>query len=177
MYGWFSALMCAGSVFGAFAWGFWMRALTAEFAATGDEIDGNALYLSFEAQSQNARSIFYVLYAMSFLCLSVSKLLVHQPFLIYYCFAVCKYPPKVLERMAGFAIPEEHILRRRLNVWRLAVLAAVVLGNATGLFGNIAAAAVGKQSGDIFSAAETAYAANNSEVGHTLSHLGREKHE
>jgi hypothetical protein len=79
--------------------------------------------------------------------------------------------------MAGFAVPEEHSLRRLLNVWRLAVLAVVVLGNATGVFGNIAAAVVGKQSGDIFSAAETAYAANNSEVGHTLSHQGHEKHE
>jgi hypothetical protein len=82
LYGWFSALMCAGSVFGALAWGFWMRALTAEFAATGDELNTTARSrpdLSLEAQSQYARSTFYVLYAVSFLCLSVSKLLVHRP--------------------------------------------------------------------------------------------------
>jgi hypothetical protein len=33
LYGWYSGLMCVGSVFGAVAWGAWMQVLVASYIA------------------------------------------------------------------------------------------------------------------------------------------------
>ena len=73
LYGWFSGLMCVGSVFGAVTWAFYMQTLVAIFAGF---ISGLSLAQlgSLNAQSQYWVAAFYMPYAIEFLCLSVAKL-------------------------------------------------------------------------------------------------------
>ena len=128
LYGWFSELMCAGSVFGAVTWAFWMQALVADFTAFTPGLS-NAQIFSLGALAEYWVAAFYVPYAIEFLCLSVAKLL-------------------VLHRMADFAVPKGDGLSRRLAVGGRVVMAAVVVGNVAGLCANVAAAVYAKQAGD-----------------------------
>ena len=75
LYGWFSGLMCMGSVFGAVSWAFWMQFLVALFTGFTPGLSP-AQVESAGAQSQYWGAAFYVTYAIEFLCLSVAKLLV-----------------------------------------------------------------------------------------------------
>ena len=145
LYGWFSGLMCLGSVFGAVTWAFWMQGLVANFTSGLTPGLSPAQASSFFAQTEYWSAAFYVTYAIEFLCLSVAKLL-------------------VLHRMADFAVPKGDGLFRRLAVGGRVVLAAVVVGNVVGLCGNVAAAVLFKQVGDLFNAAAAAFAANSTEV-------------
>ena len=148
LYGWFSGLMCVGSVFGAVAWAFWMQALVALF--TGDTPGlSNAQSASLNAQGQYWTAAFFVAYAIEFLCLSVAKLL-------------------VLHRMADFAVPKSDGLSRRLAVGGRVVMAAVVVGNVVGLCANVAAAVLSKQAGDLFNAAAAAFASNSTDAANSI---------
>ena len=144
LYGWFSGLMCVGSVFGAVTWAFWMQFLVANFTA-GTPGLSPAESSSLNAQAFYWNAAFYVTYAIEFLCLSVAKLL-------------------VLHRMADFAVPKSDGLSRRLAVGGRVVMAAVVVGNVVGLCGNVAAAVLSKQTGDLYNAAGAAFAANSTEA-------------
>jgi len=152
LYGWFSGLMCVGSVFGAVTWGAWMQFLVAFFTPGLT----TAQVQSLNAQSQYWNAAFYVTYAIEFLCLSVAKLL-------------------VLHRMADFAVAKGDGMSRRLAVVGRVVMAVVVVGNVVGLCGNVAAAVYSKESGDLFMATSAAYAANNTEVGDTFYNLAFQK--
>ena len=144
LYGWFSGLMCVGSVFGAVTWALWMQFLVTAFTSNIPSLSSAQAY-SLSAQSQYWGAAQYVTYAIEFLCLSVAKLL-------------------VLHRMADFAVPKSDGLSRRLAVGGRVVMAAVVLGNVVGLCGNVAAAVISKQDGDLFNTAATAFAANSTEA-------------
>ena len=148
LYGWFSGLMCVGSVFGAVTWAFWMQALVATFTSFTPGLSLAQAY-SLLAQSQYWGAAFYVPYAIEFLCLSVAKLL-------------------VLHRMADFAVPKGDGLSRRLAVGGRVVMAAVVVGNVVGLCGNVAAAVLSKQTGDLQNAAATAFAANSTQAANAF---------
>ena len=148
LYGWFSGLMCVGSVFGAVTWAFWLQALVALFTFNTPGLS-NAQVQSLNAQSQYWGAAFYVPYAIEFLCLSVAKLL-------------------VLHRMADFAVPKGDGLSRRLAVGGRVVMAAVVVGNVVGLCGNVAAAVLSKQTGDLYNAAAAAFAANSTQAAYTF---------
>ena len=145
LYGWFSGLMCVGSVFGAVAWAFWMQFLVADFTPGLS----NSQIQSLGSQAQYWAAAFYVTYAIEFLCLSVAKLL-------------------VLHRMADFAVPKGDGLSRRLAVGGRVVMAAVVVGNVVGLCGNVAAAVLSKQTGDLYNAAAAAFAANSTEAANAF---------
>ena len=144
LYGWFSGLMCVGSVFGAVTWAFWMQTLVALFTSFNPALS-NAQTYSFAAHAQYWSAAFYVPYAIEFLCLSVAKLL-------------------VLHRMADFAVPKSDGLSRRLAVGGRVVMAAVVVGNVVGLCGFVAAAVLSKQTGDLDNAAAAAFAANSTQA-------------
>ena len=148
LYGWFSGLMCVGSVFGAVTWAFWMQALVASFTSSNPALSPAQVF-SLGAQGQYWAAAFYVPYAIEFLCLSVAKLL-------------------VLHRMADFAVPKGDGLSRRLAVGGRVVMAAVVVGNVVGLCGNVAAAVLSKQVGDLFNAAAAAFAANSTQAAYTF---------
>ena len=141
LYGWFSGLMCLGSVFGAVAWAFWMQYVVALFRTFTPGLS-NAQQQSLFVQLQYWVAAFCAPYAIEFLCLSVAKLL-------------------VLHRMADFAVAKDDGMRRWLAVGGRAVVAAVVVGNVVGLCAGVAAAAYGKEAGDSNTAAAAAYAANN----------------
>jgi hypothetical protein len=148
LYGWFSGLMCVGSVFGAVTWAFWMQALVAGFTAFTPSLS-RAENSSLNAQAQYWTAAFLVTYAIEFLCLSVAKLL-------------------VLHRMADFAVPKGDSLSRRLVVGGRVVMAAVVVGNVVGLCGNVAAAVLSKQVGDLENAAAAAFAANSNDAANAF---------
>jgi hypothetical protein len=144
LYGWFSGLMCVGSGFGAVTWAFWMQTLVALFTTSTPGLPP-AQVQSLLAQGQYWVAAFIVTYAIEFLCLSVAKLL-------------------VLHRMADFAVPKGDGLSRRLAVGGRVVMAAVVVGNVAGLCGNVAAAVLHKQAGDLYNAEAAAVAANSTEA-------------
>ena len=148
MYGWFSGLMCVGSVFGAVAWGAWMQALVAIFNTQNPGVT-SAQSQSLNAQGQYWSAAFYVTYGMEFLCLSVAKLL-------------------VLHRMADFAVAKRDGMSRRLAVGGRVVMAVVVAGNVAGLCGNVAAAVLCKQVGDLSNAAAAAFAANSTQAANAI---------
>jgi hypothetical protein len=157
LYGWFSGLMCVGSVFGAVTWAAWMQTLVALFLIYApDSSVTPAQARPLDAQAQYWYAAFYLTYAIEFLCLSVAKLL-------------------VLDRMADFALAKVDGMSRRLAVGGRVVMAAVVVGNVVGLCGNVAAAVYSQQSGDLYIAAIAAFAANNTDAGNNFNNEAFQK--
>jgi hypothetical protein len=148
LYGWFSGLMCVGSVFGAVTWAFWMQNDVATFTSQSPGLSPTQKQ-TLSAQSEYWTAAFYVPYAIEFMLLSVAKLL-------------------VLHRMADFAVPKGDGLSRRLAVGGRVVMAAVVVGNVVGLCGNVVAAVLHKQTGDLSNAAGAAFAANSTEAANAI---------
>ena len=144
LYGWFSGLMCVGSVVGAVTWAFRMRTLVAFFTLFTPGLP-LAQFKSLLVQAQYWNAAFYATYAIEFLCLSVAKLL-------------------VLDRMADFALAKVDGMSRRLAVGGRVVMAAVVVVNVVGLCGDVAAAVLYKQASDLNYAAAAAFAANSTEA-------------
>jgi hypothetical protein len=149
LYGWFSGLMCVGSVFGAVTWALWMQFLVAQFTSFNPALSLAQAY-SLDAQAGYWGAAFYVPYAIEFLCLSVAKLL-------------------VLHRMADFAVPKGDGLSKRLAVGGRVVMAALVVGNVVGLSGNVATAVLAKQVGDLANAAAAAFAANSTQAANSFA--------
>ena len=154
LYGWFSGLMCVGSVFGAITWAAWMQFLVLFFKSFAPGLL-NVQFQSLNAQAQYWVTAFYLAYAIEFLCLTVAKLM-------------------VLDRMADF-LAKSNSLSRRLAVGGRVVMAAVVVGNVVGLCGNVASAVFAKESGDLYSAAGAAFAANNTDGGRNFNKLAIKK--
>jgi hypothetical protein len=144
-----------GSLFGAVTWAFWMQFLVTLFT-TFTLVLSPAQSSSLFAQGQYWSAAFYVPYAIEFMCLSVAKLL-------------------VLHRIADFAVPKGDGLFRRLGVGGRVVMAAVVVGNVVGLCGNVAAAVLTKQDGDLYNAAAAALAANSTEAAYTFAAQASQK--
>ena len=154
LYGWFSGLMCVGSVFGAVTWGAYMQNLAALFSSATLGLSQAQILLLY-AQTQYWSAAFDVTYAIEFMCLIVAKLM-------------------VLHRMGEFLIGKHNSMGRRLFIgWRV-VMSSVVVFNVAGLCGNAAAAVFAKQSGDLCVSAAASYAANNSDAGTTF-HLQANK--
>jgi hypothetical protein len=159
LYGWFSGLMLCGSCFGAVAWGALMQDLVLSFNRNYNPASStltNAQYYSIVAQAPRWVAAFVVTYAMEFLCLSAAKLM-------------------VLDRMMEFAMRKGEGVWRRWVVRGRVVMAAVVAGNAVGLGGNVAAAVYFQRSGESFSAASAAYAANNTADGYNFVNLAAQQ--
>ena len=137
MYGWFSGLMMGGSCVGIITWSARMQNLVNNFQ--GNDTSFSLLQRSvFSARGYLWVAVFHVMYvtafpsmyfcnimwmyAIEFLCLSVSKLM-------------------VLDRMLDFVTSPQ--LADGSKKWRLGgrvVMAVVVLGSFAGLAGNVAAA-------------------------------------
>ena len=111
LYGWFSGLMCVGSVLGAVTWGAWMMVIVSISSYAAVSAANNVEVQSLLAQYAYWYAVFSITYAIAFLCLSVAKLL-------------------VLHRMADFGVPEDDGLSRRLAVGGRFVIGAAVAGNA-----------------------------------------------
>jgi hypothetical protein len=140
LYGWFTALMCAGSVVGVLSWAAWMQNLVANYSGAAPVLTP-AQRASWNAYGQYWTAAFLITYAVEFLCLSTAKLM-------------------VLDRMKDFLAKDA--MSRRLAVAGRVVMAVVVLGDVVGLCGNVAAAVYYKQAGDLNAAAAAAYDANKS---------------
>ena len=154
LYGWFSGLMCVGSVFGAVTWAAWMQFLVLFFKSFAPGLL-NVQFQSLNAQAQYWVTAFYLAYAIEFLCLTVAKLM-------------------VLDRMADFSA-KSNSLSRRLAVGGRVVMAAVVVGNVVGLCGDIAAAVYFKEAGDVFIVSSAAFTANNTDAGNKYSNEAFQK--
>jgi hypothetical protein len=156
LYGWFSGLMCLGSVFGVVTWAAWMQYLVTIFIFYGTPGLTPAQAQSLFAHAQYWAATFYVTYAIEFLCLSVAKLL-------------------VLHRMADFAVAKGDGMRRRWAVGGRVVMAVVVVGNVAGLCANVPAAVYMKEAGDFNVAAAAAYSTNNTDAGNNISNQAFQK--
>ena len=164
LYGWFSGLMCVGSVFGAVTWVAWMQYLVFELRAVTKFVGDTTPFefQSLAAQFQYWYAAFCVTYAIEFLCLSVAKLLVlHRMMDVILTLNRIRLRPDVDN--ADFAVPKGDGLSRRLAVGGRIVMAAVVVGNVVGLCGYVAAAVGAKEAGDLNNAAAVAYARNDTD--------------
>ena len=77
--------------------------------------------------------------------------------------------------MADFAVAKGDAMRKRFAVGGRIVMAAVVVGNLTGLFGSVAAAVYSKEAGDFSMSASAAYAANKGDVGDNFNNFAVQK--
>jgi hypothetical protein len=103
-----------------------------------------AAQYSFLAQSRSWAAVFFVTYAIDFLCLSAAKLM-------------------VLDRMSGFAAGQGDGRRTRWVVGGRVVMAVVVLGNAVGLAANVAAAVQFQRAAEAAGAASALFAAGRTQ--------------
>ena len=175
LYGWFSGLLCVGSVFGAVTWAFWMQVLVDEFIASTPRPGlSNSQSILLLAQAQYWGAAFRMTYAIEFLCLSVAKLLVlHRMADVILTLNHLRLRPDVDH--ADFAVPKGHGLSRRLAVGGRVVMATVVVGNVVGLCANVAAAVLFKQAGFLYNAAAAAFAANSTEAANAFVAPGDQK--
>jgi len=156
LYGWFSGLMLCGSCCGAVAWGAYMQGLVLEFNLNNPSNKSTltvAQYYSLLAQRQHSAAVYFITYAIAFLCLSAAKLM-------------------ALDQMMNFAVSKSRDVPRRWVVWGRVVMAGVVVGNVVGLVGNVGAAVYFEQSAGSYSAASAAYAANSTADGNNFHNIG-----
>ena len=156
LYGWFSGLMCLGSVFGAVTWGAWMQFLVLLYTKVSSS-DLGVKQATF-ALAQRWRAVFFVTYAIAFLCMSAAKLM-------------------VLDRLSDFAVPKTDGMFKRIAVGGRVVMVAVVVGNFVGLCGNVAAAVDFKESADLLSAAASAFTAKDVDSYNTVYNRAIQKSE
>ena len=159
LYGWFSGLMLCGSCSGAVAWGAFMQGLVLGFNLNNPSYRSTlttAQYYSLDAQKEHWGAVYVITYAISFLCLSVAKLM-------------------ALDQMMNFAVSKSRDVPRRWVVWGRVVMAGVVAGNVVGLGGNVASAVYFEQSAESYDAASAAYAANNIAAGYNFVNIGNQQ--
>jgi hypothetical protein len=146
LYGWFCGLMVCGSCFGAVTWAARMTNLEYFFngedaISRGDPVQGTLL----AALGYKWAAVFFVMYAIDFLCLSAARLM-------------------VLDRMSDFAAGQDEVARKRWAAGGRMVMAVVVLGNAVGLVANIAAAVQFQRAAETASTASALFAANSTQL-------------
>ena len=154
MYGWFTGLMCSGSIFGSAAWASYLQFLVAFFTASPgvSNVDDAAL----NAVQSRWSCAFLVFYALEFMCLSVAKLL-------------------VLFRTIDLSMPQGQPVPSHWASAAWMVTRVVVAGNAVGVGSHVAAAVYFKQSADFFASASDAYARNATDDGKSLYAIANAK--
>jgi len=156
LYGWFSGLMCAGSVFGVVAWAVWMQFLLAFYSASTPGLT-QAQTQSMDVKQNNLEAAFFIPSAIDFMCLSVAKLM-------------------VLERMADFAVAKIDGMSRRVVVGGRVVMAAVGVCNVVIFCSSVAAAVLMRETASLNSAYGAAFAANNFEDSVKFAKQARQKY-
>jgi len=123
-----------------------MQFLVLFFSARNHSYASTAQKFSLFAQEQHWLAVYYITYAIAFLCLSVAKLM-------------------ALDQMMNFAVSKSRDMPRRWVIWGRVVMAGVVVGNVVGMGGNVAAAVYFEQAAQSYraasAAASAAYPANN----------------
>ena len=154
LYGWFSGLTTCGSCIGIVSRVAYMQFIINNFTAS-DLLRNNDIstHLRF-AEYARWKAAYLVTYAAEFLCLSASQLM-------------------VLDRMSEFAAARASDTARWAAAGR-GVMAVVVLGNAVGLAGNMAAAARMSAVYDSSTSAYESYAANNGVAGFSNFSLSKQ---
>jgi hypothetical protein len=146
LYGRFCGLMVCGSCFGAVTWAARMMDRVNFFNANDAGSRGAMVqFASLIARSYSWAAMFFVMYAIEFLCLSAARLM-------------------VLDRMSDFAAGQDEGTRKRWAAGGCLVMAVVVLGNAVGLAANVAAAVHGQRAAEAASTASALFAANSTQA-------------
>jgi hypothetical protein len=157
LYGRFCGLVLCGSCCGVVTRAARMTQLVNLFKGNdprGDRVQGRSLI----ALSFSWAAVFFVTYAIEFLCLSAAKLM-------------------VLDRMSDFAVGQGEGTRKRWSAGRRMVMAVVVLGNAVGLAANIAAAVHFQRVAEATSTTSGLFAANNTQLAREYVSLVRSETE
>jgi hypothetical protein len=155
LYGWFSGLMCVGSVFGTVAWAVWMQFLLARFSSYVLGVT-HAQAQSLLVQQNNFEAAYFIPSAIDFVCLTVAKLM-------------------VLERMADFALAKADGMSRRLAVGGRIVMASVAVGHVVIVSSSVAAAVFLSECASLYEASGAAYATNNKNDYINLGQQARQK--
>ncbi len=146
MYGWFCGLMVCGSCFGAVTWT--SRMVNLEYFLFGRDAfsrGDRVQQMSLLAVAERWAVVFFVMYAIDFLCLSAARLM-------------------VLDRMSDFAAGQDEVARKRWAAGGRMVMAVVVLGNTVGLAANVAAAVQFQRAAESASTASALFAANSTQA-------------
>jgi hypothetical protein len=160
LYGWFSGLMLSGSCVGIVTWAAWMQSYITFYNGQVFDLTSNPSAAQREqytlslARSRVWFALFYVAYAVEFLCLTLAKLM-------------------VLDRMAEFAKKRaSDVSGRRLVLGKKVLIWLVISGNLVGLAANIAAAAHRLTSSESYATASAYFATNNTISGEAYLALG-----
>jgi hypothetical protein len=156
LYGWFCGLMVCGSCFGVVTWAARMMHFVNAINGGNDAFWRGALVqqLSLVALGHRWFAVFFVMYAIEFLCLSAARLM-------------------VLDRMSDFAAGQDEGTRKRWAAGGRIVMAVVVLGNAVGLAANVAAAVHMHRAAEAASTASALFAANSTQLANEYESLRR----
>jgi hypothetical protein len=146
LYGRFCGLMMCGSCFGMVTWAARMMQLVNSFNANDAELRGDRVQQwSLTALSNSWAAVYFVIYAIDFLCLSATRLM-------------------VLDRMSDFAAGQDEGRRKRWATGGRILMAVVVLGNTVGLAANVAAAVHAQRAAESASTASSLFAANSTQL-------------
>jgi hypothetical protein len=151
LYGWFCGLMVCGSCFGVVTWA--ARMLNLVNVYNGNDAISRRDFIpsaSLFALSYSWLAVFFVTYAIEFMCLSAARLM-------------------VLDRMSDFAAGQDEGARKRWAAGGRVVMTVVVLGNAVGLAANVAAAVHAQRAAEAISTASALFAANSTQVAESVS--------
>jgi hypothetical protein len=150
LYGRFCGLMVCGSCFGTVTWAARMMMLMNLFNANDAGLRGDVVQQwSLAALSTSWATLFFVMQAIDFLCLSAARLM-------------------VLDRMSEFAAGQDGATRKRWATRGRVVMAVVVLGNAVGLAANVAAAVHAQRAAEAASTASALFAANSTQLAREI---------
>jgi hypothetical protein len=146
LYGRFCGLMVCGSCFGTVTWAARMMQFVNRFKANDADLRGDLVQRwSLFALNNSWLTLFFVMQAIDFLCLSAARLM-------------------VLDRMSDFAAGQDEVTRKRWAAGGRMVMAVVVLGNAVGLAANVAAAVHVQRAAEAASTASALFAANSTQL-------------
>jgi hypothetical protein len=155
LYGWFCGLMVCGSCFGAVTWAARMSNRANLFNSNDASSRGDVVQQwSLIALAYSWGAVFWVMYAIEFMCLSAARLM-------------------VLDRMSDFAAGQDEVARKRWAAGGRMVMAAVVLGNAVGLAANVAAAVHFQRAAEAASTASALFAVNSTQAANEHVSLSR----
>ena len=160
LYGYYTALMCAGSVFGAATWVSWMYSLEANINRENPGLPKDQDQL-LRQRAQYWIAAWAPLYSIEILCLFLAQLLVLDRYNPGPSFTTASLFQTFRRRLIGVVKRGADTVPRKIAVAGRVVIAAVILCGVVGLCGNAYVSALRKERGDLHYAAATAIADNN----------------
>jgi len=163
--GWFSGLVCVGSVAGTFAWGSNMQSTTFYYEANVPGVTSQQYY-ALEAATNRWYAAFFIFYPIELMCLVIPKLMMLRRLSNHALHSYNSQDRDMEEQVDAFDCIGEYALEKLHRV----IAAAVVVCSVAGILSMYVAAAYTVQGADLYDQASAACDAqgNNTDVSTAL---------